>query len=67
MSQPPAGAPKELVITRDMMVAGMAVLDYFEDAPISQDALVCEVFSAMIAVQPSAAIKIVGREPYLGK
>lgn len=38
------------------MVAGMEVLDYFQDQPISADALVCELFAAMVAAQESDAV-----------
>jgi hypothetical protein len=38
---------------------------YWEGGPISRDALVCEVFPAMVAAQPCEAIKIVGKEAYL--
>lgn len=60
-----AGAPVEITITRPMILAGMAILDYWEDAPISQDALVYEVFLAMVTPQPCGAIRVVGREAYL--
>jgi hypothetical protein len=60
-----SGALVQIKVSRKMLVAGMAVLDQCEDVAIATDALVFEVFSAMVQVHESGAIEIVGREPYL--
>ena len=67
MSEPfeRAGAPVKLVVTREMIAAGMAALDQYEDVAIALDALVFEVFSAMAQAHEPAVLEIVGREPYL--
>jgi hypothetical protein len=40
-------------------------VDRYEDVAIAFDALVFEVFSAMVQAHESGVLEIVGREPYL--